>query len=96
MDCEGPSVYSIDHPIAKVNHMCCECRQAILPGQRYEKFKGCWDGKWDRFTTCMLCAELRDMINNLHRNDDCGGIPFGSLGEWAREDGYEFPVKEDD
>jgi len=97
MDCEGPDVYSIEYPIARSTHTCCECGLKINPGEKYEKFKGLWDGEWDRFKTCMKCSELRDRVNWLHRNDGYEAIPFGCLEEWAREDGFEFPVgKRDD
>lgn len=53
------SVYSIEHPTARKEHVCCECGGAIKPGEKYQLFKGIWDGEAARFKTCTDCEALR-------------------------------------
>lgn len=87
MDGEMPSVYEEKFPIARKEHKCCECQKTITVGQKYEFFKGCWNGKWQKFRTCMDCHELR-----LDMSDHGEWPPFGELGEWAQEADVQFPV----
>ncbi len=44
---------------ARKEHQCCECLDTIKKGERYQRIKGCWDGNWDVFETCLFCAMLR-------------------------------------
>lgn len=69
----GPcEVYSETFPIARKIHKCCECGQDIQPHQKYHKYRGCWDGTWDTFKTCMTCYRIR--------NTYCfNGFIFGEL-----------------
>jgi len=89
-DTDLPSVFSDTVRKARREHKCCECQGIIKPGEKYHIFKGCWEGKWDEFKTCLDCIEVRDEIRSLYRDDE--GPPFGDLGEWARESGITFPV----
>ena len=41
-------------------HRCCECRENIPPGARYEHYTGKWGGEIDTFKTCLSCVEIRD------------------------------------
>lgn len=87
---ELPRFHSEDWPKARKEHKCCECYRTIKPGERYQLFKGCWDGEWETFKTCSDCDELKNqIIGDLYVGSD-EGIPFGYLAEWAKEYGYEF------
>jgi hypothetical protein len=89
-DTEMPSVFSDIVRKAHREHKCCECQQAIKVGEKYHLFKGCWEGKWSEFKTCMGCDELRREVGKLYREDEWPA--FGELGEYAREAGMQFPV----
>jgi len=43
-------------------------------GECYERVTGYWDGYFDTFTTCLLCAEIRGHFN-------CDGFLYGALWE---------------
>ena len=84
------SVYSVSYPKARREHRCCECNRIIKPGEEYQLYKGCWDGKWSDYKTCQECADQRDDYVKDHdlRMDE--GVPFGSLGEYLNCDDLEF------
>jgi hypothetical protein len=88
MEGEAPSVYTEAHPKAKKEHQCCECLRIIPVGERYQLYKGCWEGKWSRFKTCTECEELRHDASDPY----WGMPPFQHLREWAIEAGIYFPV----
>ena len=77
-DAEAPSVYSCKTPVARVQHECCECDAPILPGDPYERFAGCWDGKWSTYKTCVPCVDLRKELRR-RLEDDEDMPPFGQL-----------------
>jgi hypothetical protein len=68
---------------ARVQHKCCECRDVIRPGERYERTAGRWDGRMATFKTCDYCARLRERL--AHMTDEPPA--FGELGCVA----YSFP-----
>ncbi len=82
MDGDTPSVYKEEYRYAKKEHICCECHRPIPVRAKYQFAKGCWEGKWLAFRTCLACAELRDEFEYA---------PFGYLGEWAAESDITFP-----
>jgi len=90
MDAEMPSVFSDTVRKARHDHKCCECCQVIHAGEKYHLFKGCWEGRWEEFKTCMDCQDLREEVGRLYRSDEWP--PFRALSEWALESGFEFPV----
>ena len=55
----SPSMHREAWHKAKKEHKCCECRQAIAPGQEYQKVCGVWDGDFSAHKTCERCANLR-------------------------------------
>jgi len=59
-DCDPPDCFSEKMVTARKEHKCCECGEAIKPGEKYEKATGVWDGKWDTFKTCFLCVRVRN------------------------------------
>lgn len=91
-NCEMPSVYSEEFPIACKEHKCCECGRTIKIGEKYQLYKGIWEGKAGRFKTCLPCMRLRGEISGDYK-ESCG-VPFGELSEWAANSGYAFPPAE--
>jgi len=89
-DGEGPDVSDTNWPKARKEHMCCECGEAIKPGQRYERTSGLWDGAWSTYKTCEACARIRD--------DLCGcGFIYGELREAISEAfGFDYVMGESD
>lgn len=68
---------------AAKDHVCDECREAIRKGDRYECFKGMWDGSWTTYRTCLSCVEVRDHFA-------CGrGWLFGEV--WTQLEENFFP-----
>lgn len=60
IDGESADVSNVHWPKARKEHTCCECGAAIIPGQRYERASGLWDGSWDTYKTCKVCVSIRD------------------------------------
>jgi hypothetical protein len=89
-DVDFPSVFSDTVRKAHRDHKCCECERIIKPGDKYHLFKGCWDGKWDEYKTCLECDGIRAELRSLYRSDECPA--FGELFEWVHEAGIEFPA----
>jgi len=85
-DTEMPRVFSHKIRKASCDHECCECRRNIPRREKYHYAKGCWDGHWGEYKTCIPCHELR---TELERESEFA--PFGSLSEWAAAAGFEFP-----
>ncbi len=64
MDCyceEGdlPAVSRTEWRKARKAHICCECKDIIRLGERYELTAGLWDGEWKTFRTCGDCVDTR-------------------------------------
>lgn len=55
--------FRADLRTARKEHTCCECREVIRPGHRYEHAFGI-DGEGGAFTskTCEICAEVRTVF----------------------------------
>lgn len=89
-DGDLPSVFSVKIRQAHRIHKCCECHNEIIVGEKYQYAKGCWDGRWDNFKTCLPCSGLRDELARGSYDNEYP--PFEHLSEWAHEEGIEFPV----
>ena len=89
MSCDLPSVFSDTIRKSHREHKCCECERTIKVGEKYHLFKGCWEGKWSEYKTCMPCWDLWIEVQKGYRDD--GWPAFGELEEWAHEAGMEFP-----
>lgn len=63
---------------ARKPHRCCECRETIPVGERYERTAGKWDGTVSTFCTCLVCAEIRSAFC-------CDGWTYTMLWEEAEE-----------
>ena len=94
MDGEAPSVFSCEYPTARKEHKCCECGRTIRIGDRYEMFKGIWEGKAGRFKTCKPCADLRGELAKM--DYDREAPPFGYLRDAAHDADMEWPPEQDD
>lgn len=81
-DWTGPSCLSVTIRKAAKDHRCCECHVVIPKGDQYEETTGVWDGRPDRFRTCLSCKYLRDTYCS-------GGFMYGNvlaqIEECARE-----------
>jgi hypothetical protein len=88
MSVDFPSVFSEKVRKAHRQHKCCECQGIIKMGENYHLDKGCWDGKWAEFKTCMECDDLRHEPHSLYRDDE--GPAYGELREWANEAGISI------
>jgi hypothetical protein len=88
--CERPSVSSEEFPKARKKHKCCECHREIAIGEKYQLVKGCWDGEWSKYKTCLPCYELRNKINSDMRGLD-DPLCFEGLQETAQEYEYQWP-----
>ena len=58
-DVEHSLVQHINIRKARKRHICLECQHTINVGDYYEEVNGLWEGKWDRFKTCMPCVRIR-------------------------------------
>jgi hypothetical protein len=45
-------------PKARKAHKCCECRESIQPGERYQRVVGKWDGRLETYRFCVPCWEI--------------------------------------
>jgi hypothetical protein len=75
-----PEFFDRSFPIARKQHKCCECRQPILPGEKYCRNAGKWDGAMDCYKVHVECEELRAELQAAS-GDSCECIPFGGLAE---------------
>lgn len=50
------TVWNVTHPVARKHHICCECGEPILPGQKYERIFAVFEGTADTHKTCEFCA----------------------------------------
>jgi hypothetical protein len=72
-DGDYPTFCREEMPTARRVYKCCECGKKIVPGQKYHKVVGVWDGDFRTFRTCLPCKSIRD--------DYCPGSAFGYLRE---------------
>lgn len=69
----GNDLEFLTQPVARKQWMCCECGEAIEPGERYSLWSLCHDGGWSKMRTCLPCARIRDSV--------CDCWVFGELKE---------------
>ena len=50
-DADPADVYCSKTRKARKEHVCCECRQKILPGQEYEYVTMMYEGRWESYKT---------------------------------------------
>lgn len=83
---DGPEFsYEEIRRAAKV-HQCCECREDILPGTKYEYTTGKWDGYMNTYKTCLLCVEIRNHFGARRGPEDREDPDyFYCTGGWTYE-----------
>jgi len=62
---ELPTVSTVAWRKARKAHRCCECKDLIRPGERYEHTTGLWDGRWETYRTCDDCVDTREKVHEL-------------------------------
>lgn len=81
-----------NHPVARKQHKCSECRRIIQPGEHYLNERIAYDGSCSTYKTCSHCEVARTWLAR-----QCGGWIFGSVAEdiheHASERRYGFGVK---
>jgi len=76
---ESPaSVHDVRIVKARKIHKCCECRDTINVGEKYEYVFGKWDGEIGVFKTCLSCVSVR---NNMF----CSGFVYEELWSAMQE-----------
>lgn len=75
---------------ARRERACPECRTLILPGQRYAKETGCWDGDFYSAVMCLPCRAFADRYVESMRlcsalNADEVSYTFGDIINEAAE-----------
>lgn len=70
-DGESPQFFTRIFRKARKKHICCECRDVIEIGQKYENLSGLWE-EFEVFKTCLICMKIRD---------DYGCCEIGTLWE---------------
>jgi len=58
-------VYDEAWPVARKEHRCCECSSTIKPGEAYQRVTQLYDGMWEEYKTCELCADLRESLDGV-------------------------------
>lgn len=87
-DFDQPSVYREKNTMARKCHKCFECDHPILPGEKYQRVTGLWDGQWESIATCSCCAKTRCALSRELSYGEC--VPFGLLTEAVGEFEDEF------
>lgn len=88
-DYEPPEFFRARAPVARKHHQCCECDDAIEPGERYWIGTGKWDGCLDTYKRCWTCHRISE--------DLCSCAYYGDLWETLREDlGWEVDCEPED
>ena len=79
----GPTLFNATEPRARKPHCCCECKETIPKGTKYQRIEGLWDGDWGSYTTCITCANIRQTLAPCSafgylRSDiwDCLGLDY--------------------
>lgn len=77
--CTIPEFYSYTEPVARKRHACCECSAPILPGEKYFRAAGSWEGEFGTHCQHLLCMEAAMFIRDHFNDGEC--IGFGTLQE---------------
>lgn len=97
---EQATVWNADERRARKEHVCCECRETIARGETYQHVSMLYDGRWDRYVTCLLCVEIgdhfscgrgrivetlwSDLEENFYRDMSMGGPCMAGLSPAAK------------
>lgn len=61
-DGDSPEIWDVRIVRARKQHTCCECQRPIPVGTRYQRINGKWEGVFERFRSCLDCAEIADAL----------------------------------
>jgi hypothetical protein len=81
-DYDAPAFYHCEIRKARKPHKCEECGGPIIPGDRYEHVRGCWEGYVSSFKTCERCRDIRVWTKN---NVPCLCWAHGNMIEDCQE-----------
>ena len=71
-ECGDHNPASVSTPTARLAHRCCECREPIAPGSKYERYALFLEGSAETYKTCLSCVEIRNHFA-------CNGWLFGQV-----------------
>jgi hypothetical protein len=83
MECELPKFYDYSEPIARKNHVCCECDAPILKGEKHFHGRGKWSYGVESYRQHLACMEACILIRDEFNDFEC--IGFGTLKEEFEE-----------
>lgn len=86
-ECVIPEFYSYSEPVARKQHVCCECYAPILPGEKHFAYRGKWDGDLQTGRQHLLCMEACMFVRDKLNDNEC--IGFGKLNEFIG-DAYHY------
>ena len=81
--CEIPEFFDAQWPVARKQHRCCECGQAIHIGEKHGKFTGKWDGDLSTYRQHLDCEAACVFIRDEFQDGEC--IGFGQLWEYWQD-----------
>lgn len=81
--CEQPDFIDQKITTCRKIRRCVECSTVIMPGRKYLKTAGVWDGRWSHFSQCLVCAWVSWLATI--ESYDCEGPAFGELKNWLLE-----------
>jgi hypothetical protein len=84
-DYDDPSIYCEEVRKAKKEHICSECRRAILKKENYRNVFGVWENKPTTFKTCSHCMIPQDWLRK-----ECNGFLHGNLEDEILEHAEEY------
>ena len=84
--CEMPEFFSDSRPVARKEHICCECGTAIEKGEKHYSCSGKWDGDFLSYRQHLDCLKACETFRDKVNEGEC--IPFGGFYEWMCETKY--------
>lgn len=80
----APRFYSCVWRTARKHHLCCECRNVVAIGDKYQVIAGVWEDGFETYKTCEKCADLRDSMSELGYCASFGDL-LSDHAEYKRE-----------
>lgn len=77
---ETYQVWWQDVVTARKQHVCCECGETIEPGQKYESYRGLYDGYFNTHKTCIPCRDIRDSLCSSWMFETLREVVFECMG----------------
>lgn len=83
-EAEPWTVWARTKPVARKEHICCECGRTIRAGEPYNRGTGLFDARWSSFAWCRHCEAAGVWMQRT-----CGGYLAEGLLEELDEHWYE-------